>query len=751
MVIMGLCPQWGCGQEGGAAAPQGGNLEASLTRQQKINRAFLLEGANDQIRVDAAIELLISDDKLARQVLIEVLKQSDNAAAQAAVCKALAQSRLMVIRSKTDFLEPLFTILLAQPEAPAKLAAEAMIIFEYKQVAPRLEKIAADETADPAARLHAIYALKLRPEKTAIFALIKLLDNKNKPVADAVSLALQDSLGIPAGTDPKVWEQIAKELDRKSPDEFVRDRLVRQEARVHQLEASIKRWQSLYVAAMDSLYKGINDDTAKAAFLTERLSSDEPDVQLWAIRRVAEWRMGNKPLPQNFGTLLLSLIAANDPAVRLETARLLALTSYLGPAPALLKQLQAEKDEEVKAELFVALGEACNYAYVSKSEVAVPEDIQKAARELAASYLADSEVKRAQKGAEVFGKLLTHPIADKNDAQKYLSLLAGRYEQAKSEPNSPLRMSLLDAMAGLCGQNAAYRAQAAELFEPIFLLAITDKENAVREAAVAGLVKIDGPKALAQLTAKKMVNDPSATIRSTLMDLAGKIGGPNDLAWLTKIKTNGDGEAAWRAAMEIFKRCDSAMLAEWISLLEADAGAKLSADQKTALLEMAEQKAVAENNAAIVVAVRTRLAKFYRQQQQFDKAAKYYGMLAETASGQQRDNVLAELLEVRLKAGQFDAATQLVANRLLEKDIDANDIFVAKINGCLIAQSPTGNETAGFVKSLAGIGGAESKPKWQQQLAVWRKQVEPNHPPIVAPAAEPNKTAAASAVPAAKN
>lgn len=737
-MIIGLCPQWGCGQDVPPVSPPNGNLEASLTRQQKINRTSLLEGANDQIRIDAATELLLSDDKLARQALIEALKQNDNAAAQAAVCKALAQSRLMVIHGKTDFIEPLFNILLAQPDAPAKLAAEATIIFEYKQVAPRLEKIAADDAADVAARLHAMYALKLRPEKNAIFILIKLLDNKNKQAADAAAIALQDSLGIPAGTDAKVWEQIAKELDRKSPDEFIRDRLVRQEARVHQLETSIKRWQSLYVSALDTLYKGVNDDTAKTAFLTERLSSDEPELQLWAIRRVAEWRMGNKPLPQGFGPVLLNLVSANDPTIRLETAKLLALTSYLGPAPTLLKQLQAEKDEDVKAELFVALGEACNYAYVSKPDVAVPEDIQKAARELAVSYLADSDAKRSQKGAEVFGKLLTHPIADKNEAQKYLSLLAGRYEQAKGEPNSPLRVSLLDAMAGLCGQGAAYRAQAAELFEPIFLPAIADKENAVREAAVAGLIKIDGPKALAKLTAENMANDPSATIRTNLMDLAGKIGGPNDLAWLVKIKTNGDGEAAWRAAMEIFKRCDAALLAEWISRLDADADAKLSPDQKTALLEMAEQKAVAENNAAIVGAVRKRLANFFSEQQQFDKAAKYYGMLAETASGQQREAVLADLLEVRLKAGQFDAATQLVANRLLEKDIDANDIFVAKINGCL-ALSPTGTDTADFVKLLAAIGGAESKPKWQQQLAYWRKQVEPNQPPAAPPVPDPNK------------
>ncbi|MDO8301898.1 MAG: hypothetical protein Q7T18_01525, partial [Sedimentisphaerales bacterium] len=504
IVWAGLFQERGYAQEAAALAPQAPGLEVSLTRQQKINRASLLEGANDQIRVDAATELLLSEDKLARQVLIEALKQNDNVAAQAAVCKAIAQSRSWqtVMRSKTDFIEPLFTLLSAQPDAPAKLAAEAMVIFEYKQVAPRLEKIAADDTADAASRLHAIYALKLRPEKNAFFALIALLDNKNKAVADAAALALQDSLGIPTGTEPKVWDQIAKELDRKSPDEFIRDRLVRQEARVHQLETSMKRWQMLYVSALDSLYKAVNDDAAKTAFLTERLTSDEPEVQLWAIRRVSEWRMGNKPLPQNFGPILLNLISANDATVRLETATLLALTSYLGPAPALLAQLQAEKDEDVKTALFVALGEACNYAYVYKSEVTVSPEIQQTTRGLAVMYLADSDAKKAQKGAEVFGKLLTHNSVDKGEVQKDFSLLIGRYEQAKDEPNSALRAPLLDVMAGLCGQGAAYRAQAAEMFEPIFTQAIADKENPVREAAVAGLVKIDGPKGLALLTAK---------------------------------------------------------------------------------------------------------------------------------------------------------------------------------------------------------------------------------------------------------
>ncbi|MDO8302667.1 MAG: hypothetical protein Q7T18_05455, partial [Sedimentisphaerales bacterium] len=241
----------------------------------------------------------------------------------------------------------------------------------------------------------------------------------------------------------------------------------------------------------------------------------------------------------------------------------------------------------------------------------------------------------------------------------------------------------------------------------------------------------------------------SAAIRTSMMDLAGKIGGPNDLVWLTKITTNGDGEAAWRAEMEIFKRSNSALLAEWISRFDADAGAKLTPDRKAALLEMTEQKAVAENNSEILVAVRKRLADAYGEKGQFDKAAQYYGMLVETASGADRESLLVGLLDVRLRARQFDAAVQIVANRLLEKDLDSNDVFVKKIDGYL-AQPANKTDASALVKSLGGIGGVESKLRWQWHLLQWRTTFEQNQPLPVASAPDPNKTAAA-VLPQGKN
>ncbi|HEY5138441.1 MAG TPA: hypothetical protein VIJ25_03870, partial [Methylococcales bacterium] len=105
-----------------------------------------------------------------------------------------------------------------------------------------------------------------------------------------------------------------------------------------------------------------------------------------------------------------------------------------------------------------------------------------------------------------------------------------------------------------------------------------------------------------------------------------------------------------------------------------------------------------------------------------------------------------------LRSGEIAELSGLdKANRLLEKDLDANDVYVKKV-GEYFAKSPNKDEAAAFVKSLAAVGSAENKPKWQQQLASWRKQAEPNQPPAIAPVVEPNKTAtaAAPAAPAAK-
>ena len=92
--------------------------ETELGRQLKINKNALLEGSSEQIRIDAATVMLFSQDPLARKVLLDVLKQSDNKAARAAVCKALKAAK-QPINNKEDFIVLLLEILASDDAAEA--------------------------------------------------------------------------------------------------------------------------------------------------------------------------------------------------------------------------------------------------------------------------------------------------------------------------------------------------------------------------------------------------------------------------------------------------------------------------------------------------------------------------------------------------------------------------------------------------------------------------------------------------------
>jgi len=221
--------------------------EAKLSTQLQVNKdALLNKGSSEQMRVNAASVILVSEEPSARAILIDTLRQSENKAAQAAVCKALslAVGKKERIKDKQDFLAPLIEILRTEADDVARPAAEALLIFEYSRISPELERMASDLAAPASARLNAIYALKLQPNVQATIKLLKLLDDADRQVAEEAAAALQ-SLGIPAGTDAQTRRQIIDELERKGRDEFLRDWVIHREVQMRKLEAEGSLWQKL--------------------------------------------------------------------------------------------------------------------------------------------------------------------------------------------------------------------------------------------------------------------------------------------------------------------------------------------------------------------------------------------------------------------------------------------------------------------------------------------------------------------------
>jgi HEAT repeat protein len=714
LLVIG-CQQAGISADKPALQSDEATAKAELDKQLKVNQDALLKGSSEQIRIDAATVMLFSENPLARKILLDALKQSENSAAQMAVCRALSQARAAQepIKSKEDFIQPLLDILTTDDSAGAKLAAETTLLFEYERISKPLEKIATDPSLPVKARLNVIYALKLQPDMRAIFKLMELLDDPESQVAAESEKALR-SLGIPVGKDAETRKQIIDGLKRKGRDEFLRDWLIRQESQMRTLETELDLWQRMYLDELDKRYDDIRDDAVKGQFLAEHLRSSKAIVISWALEKVSQWRVGTtSKLPAELGPILVDLISSPNREIRLKTAKLLSLMPDLNSAQRLLEQHKVEQDSEVRTELFVALGGACYYASLPNSALKISPEIRKQTLEWATEYLREQDAKKTQKGAEVMKKLLEQDGLTVTEVDKYLGLLVERYKQEKE---GALRGELLGAMAGLCAQSV-YKTEATRLFKPLFEEALRDEANLVREAAVDGLIYIDKSKALNRFR-KDLANDSSIIVRKKLISLAGEVGGKEDLPWLTeKIGTTDEGKLAWQTMLEIFKRSDAAGLAEWVDKLDSpETKDKLSDEQKLSFLEMAEAKIVDEN---ILKGVRRKLADLYTKTGELKRAVECLGKLREAVrTDEEKEAILAELLNVYLKWPNVDAAAQLVVYSLLEKDLEPNNVVVLSIDR-YFNKPPAGTDPNAVLKALVKIKTPQNRPMWQQQVKYW--------------------------------
>jgi HEAT repeat protein len=694
-IVVVLVLIWGglsrvCADNGVVAAANvvSNGLEMDSARQLRIYKDALLRGASEQSRTDAAIELLLRADKASRGILLEALVSKDNAGARQAVCRGLISCRALgaVIKNRNDFREGLVGILVDEEGVDAQLAAEAMLVFKYREIRDRLEKLVRAGELDRGIRLNVVYALKLRPDKEAMSELIRLLDDGDSEVAGAAENALQDSFGIPVGTDKEVWRTILQDLQRKSPSEIRRERLLQQEVKMRKLEAERALWRGLYLAALDREYEA-SDETTRGVLLVEKLGSELGAVKLWALDKISR-RSSGTVLPAEFGPRLIGLISDEDRTVRLETAKVLSKMSNLNPAQKLLEQFEVEKYDGVRLAIFEALGEACYYAFSPGSEIELAGEVRNKTLELAGRYIIEKDAAKAKKGAEVVRKLLAFEGLETALAEKYLVLVGGRYEKSKVGEGS-LRGELLAVMAMLCGRSSYYRLSAIKLFEDAFMEGlVVEDDNAVREAAVGGVINIDKVTALALFKERGLVDDDSDTVRKAVIEVTGEVGDGEDLVWVAeKIGSNGEGELAYQAMREILRRQKASVVAEWAGRL---AGGAASDGQMRDLLEMAEDKAVGEKATDILLSVR------------------------------------AALVEIYLAGGDAEKVGRVMTAQLRQNDLGAGDVLVAKVDAYLDSGEVEAEAKARLIGVLEGVEveGAEGvRVKWTEQVKAWRERL----------------------------
>jgi HEAT repeat protein len=708
----------------------------AVDQQLEINKNALLLGTDEQIRLKAATIMLESDDPAARAVILKVLRSNENQQARLAVCQAISASRgKRTIPNNEEFIGPLMSFLIDQRDpASVRLGTETLLIFKYEQVEQPILAAITDKTLPIEARLNAVQALRLQPDIRAIVRLIELLDDSDQKIVSAAGEALK-SLAIPVtGTDKTTRRQMIEDIQRIGKEEFLHYWRMRQayEEKIEKLKSERDVWMQKYIAALDQLYANLGmDGSARIEFLSQYLLGARPEERLWAVSKVSLWLHGTEPksnVRTALGPSLIKLISDENKQVRLNAARVLALMPELDSSQTLLAQLKVETDDEVRGELFAALGQVCRYAFSPQSPVKLDPSIRKQTLDIAVQYLLSDNTAKAQRGAEVIRNLLEHDGLSEQDLSVYLDALASRY--TRSNISDVLRGELLNSMAVLCGQSV-YSSQAAKIYRQYFIDALADEDDLIREAAVNGLININKSEAYQRLRAD-FINDKSVNIRRRLVALADEIGTTDDLGWLSeKINSGAEEAGAWKAMLRIFEDSDSKLLARWIEPLETK---KIAPVRMIAFLEIVERKAQAENNNDLLNSARYKLAALFIQTQQRDKAKEYYGDLIKSDNQNvfRKEQLRAELLQLYLNDGQLSLAGSLITNRLLENDVDdASPIGQVLIS--FVQTSPQHAPELLDVLQHIKLDGVGPKPLWKKLLQ-HLEEVRPadvNSPPLL--------------------
>ncbi len=692
-------------------------IEGAGERQLKINKEVLLTSPKEQIRDDAAMELLVHNGEKGREILIEVLGSGENTAAQQAVCRALIRAR-NAVGSTEEFIGPLMKMLESGDKDIAASAAESLAIYDYDQVGVLLRDLVRNQKLDVNKRLNAVYALQLRPDKEAMSELIRLLDDPDGKIAQAAEAALQEAFGYPVGTDKKVWLSILKDLPNKTRGEVLKERIASQIRRIAELEEEKDFWVSEYLASLDRIYETL-DENGRASLLMDRLGSNYASVKLWALGKVSAMSSGTTASTESVGSALLGLISDPDRRVRLRTAEILSRMSEINPGSKLLEQLEKEPYEDVKLALFEALGEATYYAFSPGSTLKPPAELRAKTFDWAQNFLNSDQPEKVRHGAEVIRKLLELNGIPAEQSQKYLTQLHDRYMKARAEnPQCEYCGQLLGVMARLCGQSS-FKPAASELFREQFKEGLKAKEAEIRRAGATGLINIDKVSAFKLLVENGLYNDENTALRLVVIELAGNTGAAEDLSWLSeRLNVNGDGAAAWDAFKGIIGRGDAATALEWAQKLRE----KGLADKYRELLLIAESKAEAEEKPDVLLRSKRELFDVYASAGEYAMAVERgAAVLAGVKDPAVKTEAAGSVVDCCLKGGLFAELASLIGETVTAGDINGENPLVKRIDEYLKAESTTDQSRAALVKALAEIEtDIENRPGWAAVVRSWQ-------------------------------
>lgn len=662
-----IITQVACSEQGSVTtvAVSDNQTTEAEARQFRINRDALNQGSSEDIRIDAAISLLIQDTQQSREALLSALRSTDNPDAGNAVCEALIKSRGLGqnIDSLEIYQEPLIDILQNEVPQRSTLAAEALLMFPYADISESLQTILHNSDLELQSRLNAIYALQTRSEPAALEDLIRMLDDPNPQILSASESALQESFGIPVGTSRMDWSDILAELKLKSPEEIGKERLLRQEMKLREVQADRDRWQKLYMDSLDKQYE-VLDEEGQTQLITEQMNSDLFALRIWALDKASKFPV----LPEDLRQKILSFLSDDSRQVRLETSKALMKMSEIDPAAVLLERYNLEKDPEIALAMFEALGEACFYAFSPGTNIELPKEVKQQTLNIASEkYLVQDSADAALKGAEVIRKILELNNLSEQTIRAKLELLEQRYQQSISQ-NGTLRADLLAVLAHLCGHGGPKQI-ACQMYGPLFIEALAvEGDTVLHLAAAQGISYADKVEALKLFKQYNLMGDESLAIQQLVIELAGQTGDDSDLEWLlVAMGTNGHVDTVWEAVKSICERQDARFLMDWLPALEGTAGTKNGYVRE--ILNIAEQKAVGKNNKELLIQIQEKTIDLLSNNRMVEQGVSYINSLGDQIDKHEySEHTRLQILAFGLKGPLPEIISQLYKKQLLKED-----------------------------------------------------------------------------------
>ncbi len=596
-------------------------------------------------REEAAVNLINQNTPAATNAAANILRSGNNPRSQSAIARALAQ----VDNPDPQFIPDLGQMLGENP-AMSEAAAKALANYDgHPEVFSLLQKCADNPAYAVNIRAMAIRAMGSQVQQSVASYLIARATaaNQSPALTNASMDALADMTGIGTYDDnPQLWQAWWNKLNGANPDQFRSTVLA---TRDHELRLLKLHNAQLALAAQKDLRENLQKLNSKDAetVLLGYLNDPIPEIRIAGVEQINILYSNPALFVQELRTKLLNMVDDPDPAVRLQVATVLLTVNDKAALPAILKQLDVEKDVRIKAALAKVLGKledpSATAALVKMLDDPHPEIVIAAANALSGSLGAALQKSDPKQADQI--SLHLRKIVDDN---------------ANIPGTEELRAACVSALAALRDKLS---------FQTFMRLVQPGEPSEVRQAALVGLGNLGNVDADSVIADRLDDNDRRVRYRAAeaLVTTAEPSIANRIFLKLQNDPDEGVRNMLWNAFQSLYPKMSIDDLVYWASQMKKiDSEKWLVTLQKLgdAYAAKKDDKGVAGNQEDIALAMVTVKPPNYAGAITNLRKALAYWRGPGKGDDTKLEGIIAPLLEDQLKAGQYTEATQFAAQQI---------------------------------------------------------------------------------------